>query len=90
MYKEYMLKCECWNPLDGIWEENVELLRNPQNYKKTIKPSNDLEEMIDTITNTSKLNKLSDNELGLDLFSDLKSKENTTIESRDSIRSILE
>ena len=25
MYKEYMLKCECWNPLDGIWEENVEL-----------------------------------------------------------------
>ena len=19
MYKEYMLKCECWNPLDGIW-----------------------------------------------------------------------
>ena len=25
MYKEYMLKCECWNPLDGIWGENVEL-----------------------------------------------------------------
>ena len=25
MYKEYMLKCDCWNPLDGIWEENVEL-----------------------------------------------------------------
>lgn len=25
MYKEYMLKCECWNPLDSIWEENVEL-----------------------------------------------------------------
>ena len=25
MYKEYMLKCECWNLLDGIWEENVEL-----------------------------------------------------------------
>ena len=23
MYKEYMLKCECWNPLDGIWEENI-------------------------------------------------------------------
>lgn len=78
---------EAYHNLD---QENVELLRNPQNYKKTIKPSNDLEEMIDTITNTSKLNKLSDNELGLDLFSDLKSKENTTIESRDSIRSILE
>ena len=25
MYKEYMLKCECWNPLDDIWEENVKL-----------------------------------------------------------------
>lgn len=22
MYKEYMLKCECWNPLDGIWESS--------------------------------------------------------------------
>ena len=22
---KHPLKCECWNPLDGIWEENVEL-----------------------------------------------------------------
>lgn len=21
MYKEYMLKCECWDPLDGIWQK---------------------------------------------------------------------
>ena len=20
MYKEYMLKCECWNPLEDTWE----------------------------------------------------------------------
>ena len=25
MYKEYMLKCECWNPLEDTWGENVEL-----------------------------------------------------------------
>ena len=24
MYKEYMLKCECWNPLEDIWK-NTEL-----------------------------------------------------------------
>lgn len=24
MYKEYMLKCEGWNPLEGTWE-NAEL-----------------------------------------------------------------
>ena len=22
MYKEYMLKCECWNPLEGTWESS--------------------------------------------------------------------
>lgn len=21
MYKEYMLKCDCWNPLDGEWKQ---------------------------------------------------------------------
>lgn len=21
MYKEYMLKCESWNPLEGVWEK---------------------------------------------------------------------
>jgi hypothetical protein len=78
---------ETYHNLD---QENIDLLRNPENYKKMEKPANDLEGMIDTITNTSKLNKLSDNELGLDLFSDLQSKENTIIESKDSIRSILE
>ena len=22
MYKEYMLKCECWNPLEDTWESS--------------------------------------------------------------------
>ena len=22
MYKEYMLKCECWNPLENTWESS--------------------------------------------------------------------
>ena len=46
--------------------------------------------MIDTISNTSKLNKLSDKELGLDMFDDLKSENNTTIADRESIRKILD
>ena len=44
--------------------------------------------MIDTITNTSKLNKLSDSELGLDML-DLKS-DHTLTSSNTSIKSILE
>ena len=38
----------------------------------------------------SKLNKLSDHELGLDMFSDLKSNDNTVIGAKDSVRAILE
>ena len=72
----------------SIQDFNLDYLRK---MKETKKESNlGLGEMVDTITNTSKLNKLSDHELGLDMFEDLKSKENTIIEGKDSIRSILE
>lgn len=38
MYKEYMLKCKCWNPLDSRWEENVELFFDiEEEMKKFIK-----------------------------------------------------
>lgn len=58
--------------------------------EKKNNPNASLGEMVDTITNTSKLNKLSDQELGLNMFEDLKSDNNTIIQSKDSIRSILE
>lgn len=58
--------------------------------EKKNNPNTSLGEMVDTITNTSKLNKLSDQELGLNMFEDLKSDNNTIIQSKDSIRSILE
>lgn len=48
-----------------------------------------LEEMVDTITNTSKLNKLSDHDLGLEMFEDLKSND-TVLPEKESIKSILE
>lgn len=73
----------------NLKQSDLDMLNELRNKPKVIKPTN-LEDMVDTITNTSKLNKMSDNELGLGLLSDLKSNENTIIENKDSIRSILE
>lgn len=50
----------------------------------------DLRELIDTITNNSELNKLATRELSLDMFEDLKGKEDTVIRSKESIRALLE
>lgn len=50
----------------------------------------DLKGLIDTITSTSILNKLDDRNLSLDLLDDLKSDNNTTIESKDAIKQLLE
>lgn len=71
-------------------QQNIEILRELKQKSRNIRPTDDLDEMIDTITNTSKLNKLSDHELGLDMFEDLKSNDNTIIDGKDSIRTILE
>lgn len=72
--------------------KNVEfnILRNLK-IRKDIQeaPDDELKELIDTITGKSKLNKLGDKELSLDLLDDLKSNNNTIIGSSDSIRKIL-
>lgn len=69
-------------------QANLDMLKELKNKSKEAVPSDRLENMIDTITNTSKLNKLSDSELGLDML-DLKS-DNTLTSSNTSIKSILE
>lgn len=71
-------------------EANLDMLKQLKERTKEVKPKDDLEGIIDTITNTSKLNKLSDQELGLDMFEDLKSEHNTVISDRDSVKAILE
>ena len=61
-----------------------------QDRKREIEESKEeLNELINTITNTSALNKLGDQELSLSLLDDLKSSENTISDSK-SIRKILE
>lgn len=50
----------------------------------------ELRELIDTITSNSELNQLATRELSLDMFDDLKSENNTVIQDRDSIKSLLE
>lgn len=65
-------------------EKSLEILRELKNKpKQNKKQSKDLETMIDSITTTSKLNKLSDNELGLDMLTDLKSDDdvNPTVQN---------
>ena len=48
-----------------------------------------LKELIHTISSTSMLNSMDDNELSLDLLYDLKATENTNIVDNDSIKKIL-
>lgn len=67
---------------------NVNLLKELKEKTKA-EQEQQLTGMIDTITNTSKLNKLSDQDLGLDMFEDLKSN-NTILPGKESIKSILE
>lgn len=67
------------------------ILKNLKEKHTKHEESNDeLRELIDTITSNSELNQLATRELSLDMFDDLKSEENTTIEDRDSIKALLE
>ncbi len=50
----------------------------------------ELRELIDTITSNSELNQLATKELSLDMFDDLKSEDNTTIQNKDSVKALLE
>ena len=59
---------------------------NKDNYEQQ---DEELKELINTITNTSMLNKIGDKELSLDLLDDLKSTNNTVIGSSDAIRKVL-
>lgn len=72
--------------LDNINFEIIKSLKE-KNMKKD---EEQLKEMIDTISETSQLNKLSNQELGLDIFDDLKSNNNTIIDDKSSIKEILE
>jgi len=37
MYKEYMLKCEGWNPLDGTWSKTVLYFDTEKEMREYIK-----------------------------------------------------
>ena len=58
------------------------------NNKQDIEQEEELKELINTITSTSMLNKMSDNELSLNMFDDLKS--DTMIGDSSSIKNILD
>lgn len=37
MYKEYMLKCEGWNPLEGIWQKGELFFDTEEEMREYIK-----------------------------------------------------
>ncbi len=49
-------------------QANIDLLNELKNKSKEVVQPEKIENMVDTITNTSKLNKLTDPETGLDMF----------------------
>lgn len=71
---------------------NYNILKELKIHKEqgTKEEKDNLKEMIDTISHTSKLHKLDNQELGLDLLSDLKGSEETVIQTNDTIRSLIE
>lgn len=80
---------------ESIKKQKYDYLLNSKLYQKKPEKIEDyveekeLKELINTITSTSKINKLKDEELSLDLLEDLKSDNNTIIES-SSVRAIIE
>ena len=69
---------------------NYEILKElkEKHFNKQMKE--DVVEAVDNISNTSRLNKLSDNELGLDMFDELKSQNDTMVQDKTAIRKLLE
>ena len=93
--KEVLTKAKDERPEENISHhslKNVEfnilksLNINKDNYEEA---GEELKELINTITNTSMLNKIGDKELSLDLLDELKSTNNTVITSSDAIRNII-
>jgi hypothetical protein len=67
-------------------------LKIKNDHKKELSESEDkeLKEMINTITSTSLLNKLDNEELSLNMFEDLASSGETKIEDKNSVQALLE
>ena len=65
------------------------ILKNLKINKPKVEEKEEIEDIFKTITNTSMSNKMGDKELSLDLLDELKSNNNTIIESSDAIRNIL-
>lgn len=78
---------ESYKSLNNTNFEILKEIREKNNQRTT---ENDLQDLIDTISETSQLNKLSDHELGLNMFDTLKSSNNTIVDSNTSIRNLLE
>ena len=69
---------------------NYEILKELKEKHFNKKMKEDVVEAVDNISNTSRLNKLSDNELGLDMFGELKSQNDTMVQDKTAIRKLLE
>lgn len=73
-----------------IDDTGYNILKNLKEKSLKGEESEELRELIDTITSNSELNQLATREISLDMFNDLKSEENTVIENKDSVRALLE
>lgn len=71
-------------------EKNLEMLRKLKEQPKEAKYKEEVGDMLNSIHTTSQLNKLTDQDLGLDMFEDLKSNSNTIIGDKSSIKAILD
>lgn len=80
------------NPSDeyrNLKNTEYNILKNIKiNNNQSIEDEDELKELINTITNTSLLNKMSDNELSLNMFDDLKS--DTMVGDSSAIRAVLQ
>lgn len=79
-------KNEEYKALDNI---NFEILKELKEKHQRDDEKESMHELLDTISSTSKLNKLSDKELGLNMFEELKSS-NTIVESNNSIKNLID
>lgn len=69
---------------------NYEILKELKEKHFNKKTKEEVIDAVDNISNTSRLNKLSDGELGLDMFDDLKSQNDTIVQDKTAIRKLLE
>lgn len=65
-------------------------IKNEAKKEVNSEDNNELKEMINTITSTSLLNKLDNEELSLNMFEDLASSGETVIENKNTIQALLE